>query len=404
MRQTIERVLPFEPLNPPYVICSARHGALVQSELSDWALKEEIFLEPVGRNTAPAIAMAALRAVQNGDPLLLVLPSDHRLSDLKRFERAVEDAAELAMEGWLCTFGIVPDHPETGYGYILRSQRILNGFKVERFVEKPSLDRAKAYLADGRYNWNSGMFLFRASSLLREMERWAPDVLQACQKAYHSISYEGAFLQIPKDDFEKCPSISIDYAVMEKTDRAVVVPLDAGWSDVGSWDAVYALHEEDACKNVIVGQGFVHCGEGNYVHSSHRLVALEHVNDLMVIATDRAVCVMKRGESQRVKDLVEALESQNLMPNQGSWRPIASQETYCIAECRLASGQTIELNEEWASICVVEGEIELKSEQEKQLLKKGESKEISVQNPFVISNATAMPALLLKTTWNAVER
>jgi mannose-1-phosphate guanylyltransferase / mannose-6-phosphate isomerase len=273
-------------------------------------------LEPAGRNTAPAIALAAhaaLKAVGSKaatDPLLLVLPADHVIRDVPAFHRAVHSALDAARQGQLVTFGIVPTSPETGYGYIQRGPASGAVYRIARFVEKPAAAVAKDLVATGDYYWNSGMFLFGARRYLEELERLAPGIASACAEAFAAAKPDLDFTRVDKQLFEACPSDSIDYAVMEKTADAVVVPLAAGWSDVGSWAALHEASEPDAHGNVSRGDVICEDSEGCYLYSESRLVSAVGLKDHVVVETKDAVMVAPRSRVQDVKKLVFRLKEQ----------------------------------------------------------------------------------------------
>jgi mannose-1-phosphate guanylyltransferase/mannose-6-phosphate isomerase len=272
-----------------------------------------ILLEPVGRNTAPAAACAALNLIQhNDDPIMFVLPADHIITDIQVFEQAVKAGALLAEQGKLVTFGVTPKTPETGYGYIKASESLNKGrsaFKVERFVEKPDLDKAQVYVASGKYYWNSGMFMFRASRYLEELEQFASEILQACTMAYKKTVKDLDFLRLDAEAFTSCPNNSIDYAIMEKTDSAVVVPLDAGWSDLGSWTSLSELGPRDENENVIQGDVLTANIHNCYLRSEDRLLAAIGVKDLIVVDSSDALLVAHKDHVQEVKAIVKQLKT-----------------------------------------------------------------------------------------------
>ena len=294
------------------VVCNEEHRFLAAEQLRQ--IGEEraaILLEPQARNTAPAITVAALAAIRGGDdPLLLVLAADHVISDVRRFTAAVEGAVALAEEGKLVTFGIVPDHPETGYGYIEQGSPVGAGYVVARFVEKPDRQTAEGYLADGKHLWNSGMFVFRASRFLQEIEALCPEVYRNCAAAMENPVADFDFLRFDATAFARCPDISVDYAVMEKTGDAVVVPLDAGWSDVGSWSALWDISQKDDDGNALFGDVVAVDSSGMLVQAGSRLVATLGVHDLVVAETKDAVLVADRSRVQDVKSIVEKLRSE----------------------------------------------------------------------------------------------
>ena len=296
----------------PRLICNEQHRFLAAEQLRLLGLeKAGILLEPVGRNTAPAIALAALQACSEAqDPILLVLAADHLIKDVEAFQTCIQTALPLAQDGKLVTFGIVPTHAETGYGYIEQGIDVgIGGFKVSRFVEKPDLVTAQEYLANGSYFWNSGMFMFRASRYLEELETYRPDILAACRAALAGGSQDMHFTRVDEAAFAACPDDSVDYAVMEKTTDAVMVPLDAGWSDIGSWTALWDVSDKDQQGNVFKGDVLNQQSRNTYVHADSRLVATVGLDDLVIVETKDAVLVAHKDHVQDVKKIVEQLKN-----------------------------------------------------------------------------------------------
>jgi len=313
LQATWLRVAAIAP-SAPIVVANEEHRFLAAEQLRLVGVSDPaIVLEPVGRNTAPAIAAAALQALAMGDdPLLLVLPSDHVVRDVEAFRAAVQAAMPAAEQGALVTFGIVPDAPETGFGYIeADNSGATSGEgvrKVLRFVEKPDADTAKQYLDAGGYYWNSGMFLFRASRYLEELRKFRPDILEATTRAFDAAKRDGDFIRLDNDAFAACPSDSIDYAVMEKTELACVLPVDIGWNDVGSWSALWDVSEQDGDGNAHHGDVIAVDSRDSYAYA-RRLVALVGVDNLVVVETDDAVLVARKDRVQQVKDVVAKLKS-----------------------------------------------------------------------------------------------
>jgi len=300
----------------PLIVCNEAHRFTIAEQARQLNVAPAAtILEPIGRNTAPAVALAALLAVKHGaeaasvaDPVLLVLPADHVIKDVKAFHAAVGHAVAAAKRAKLVTFGVVPTHAETGYGYIKRKEGNGPAYEVAQFVEKPNLDKAQEFLASGHYYWNSGMFVFQARRFLAELRRLAPEVLTACEAALAKAQRDLDFTRIPLAEFTACPNISIDYAVMEKTADAVVVPLDAGWSDVGSWAALKDALTADKAQNVTHGDVIVEDSSGCYVYAGSRLVATVGLKDHIVIETKDAVLVVPRDKVQGVKAVVDRLK------------------------------------------------------------------------------------------------
>lgn len=320
LQATVSRVSDPERFNPVTIICNDEHRFIIAEQLRAIAVEpEDIVLEPMGRNTAPAAAVAALlAAARSPDAMILILPSDHRIAHTAAFLAAVDKAAEAAQGGALVTFGITPTAPETGYGYIKRGEPmpgIAGCHKVAAFVEKPELAQAEAMLATGGFDWNSGMFLFRADRLLAEMERLSPDIVQACREAVGAAQRDLSFTRLDAAAFAENPNTSIDYAVMEKTMSAAVVSADIGWSDVGSWSALWELGLEeggagDGGNNVTMGDVILDDVANSYVRAERRLVTALGVRDLVIVETGDAVLVASRDKVQEVKGIVDRLKAE----------------------------------------------------------------------------------------------
>ncbi|MBF0296265.1 MAG: mannose-1-phosphate guanylyltransferase/mannose-6-phosphate isomerase [Magnetococcales bacterium] len=325
--------------HPPLLVCNEAHRFLVAEQARGMGVAPAaILLEPEGRNTAPAVACAALHALTlDPDPLLLVLPADHLIPDQEAFRQAVIDAAQAARAGWLVTFGIVARAPETGFGYIRRGAALESGSvacAVERFVEKPDAETARGFVASGEYFWNSGMFLLRAAVCLEEMTALAPGLLEACRGALQEGRVDLDFLRLGREAFLSAPNISMDHAIMEKTRRAAVVPLDAGWSDLGSWSAVWEAETRDSWGNAAHGDVILEGVRNCHVRAQARLVAALGVEDLVIVETDDAVLVAARERVQEVRNLVERLKRENreeLILHRKVYRPWGSFERLNIA-------------------------------------------------------------------------
>jgi len=288
-------------------ICNEEHRFFVAEQLREIDKLGSIILEPVGRNTAPAIALAALSV--EDDPLLLVLAADHVIQDEATFTSAVNAAIPLAESGKLVTFGIEPNEPHTGYGYIKRGEQKDTGFVVEEFVEKPSVELAQDYVSSGNYYWNSGIFLFKASKYLEELKNFRPDIYEACESSVANMQRDLDFLRVDKEKFESCPSESADYAVMEKTTDAVVVPLDAGWSDIGSWSSLWDISEKDGNGNVTHGDVMLHDSNNSYVRTDGKLVAAIGIDELVIVSTKDVLMVSHKDSVQDIKVIVDHLKT-----------------------------------------------------------------------------------------------
>ncbi len=315
LQATLSRLDGVKNIDKSIVLCNENHRFTAAEQLTEMGHDfGALILEPVGKNTAPAVAIAALRAIEkHDDALLLVLPADHVIQDTKAFHQAIELAKEAAKKNKLVTFGIVPNKAETGYGYVKRgeSKPFDKGviFDVSEFVEKPDFATAEKYVDSGDYYWNSGMFLFKASVFLNELEQFNPEMLEACKRALNGAEHDLDFLRLDKKAFEACPSDSIDYAVMEKTTEAMVVPLDAAWNDVGSWDALWEIEEKQENGNVLRGDVILHESHDCLVRAEHKLVSLVGVKDLVIIETKDALLVAAKDKVQDVKAIVEKLRS-----------------------------------------------------------------------------------------------
>lgn len=310
IQETVLRLNGLKDLQPVIAVCNEDHRFMLAEQLREiGAQPSAIILEPVAKNTAPAVAMAALSA-KSPEDVLLILPADHVVADHGAFHRAVNQARCLAENDWLVTFGIVAMAPETGYGYI-KAGDSLDGdaFNVAAFVEKPDLATARNYIESGDYFWNSGMFAFKAGVFLRELEKFNPQMLRVCREALQAAKIDFDFVRLDKEVFSTCPADSIDYAVMEKTDKAVLIPLDAGWNDVGSWSALWDVTGKDEAGNAVKGDVLTVDVADSYIHSGSRLVTVIGVKDLVVVETDDAVMVASKDRVQDVKMIVDSLKS-----------------------------------------------------------------------------------------------
>lgn len=403
----------------PLVISNESHRFLVAEQLRELnLLSGNIILEPVGKNTAPAIALAAIQALKqvnsgnSEDPLLLVLAADHVIKDEKAFCSAVSQAVPYAQAGKLVTFGIVPTGPEIGYGYIRRGDtQVLHGhsdnsasaYRVAQFVEKPDLQTAQGYVTSGDYYWNSGMFLFRASRYLDELKQFRPDIYQACQQAMQVIEPDLDFVRVNKNAFMQCPDDSIDYAVMEKTADAVVVPMDAGWSDVGSWSSLWDISEKDAEGNVYQGDVLSHNSRNNYVFAESSLVSTVGVDNLVVVQTKDAVLVAARDQVQDVKKIVEQIKAAGRSEHHvhrevyrpwGKYDSIDQGERYQVKRLSIKPGEQLSLQmhhhraEHWV---VVQGTAKVTCGDESLLLSENESFYIPLGVKHSLENPGKIP-------------
>jgi mannose-1-phosphate guanylyltransferase/mannose-6-phosphate isomerase len=338
-QQTVARTRGLEGISAPIIVCSEEHRFLVAEQLREANVRgASILLEPMPRNTAPAIALASWQAAaHDAEATLLVLPADHLIGDTSSFAVAVDKALPLAEQGWLVTFGIRPEAPETGFGYIKRADALGGGgFRVERFVEKPDAQTAKQYVDAGDYEWNSGMFLFKAARYLEELRQHAPAMHAASKAAFAAAKADLDFVRVDRDAFAASPENSIDYAVMEKTGRAAVVPVSCAWSDIGSWDALWAASERDAEGNRLEGDVIAIDSRNCLVHGTERrLVAALGLEDIVIVDTPDAVLVAPRARVQDVKRLVDKIKSagrQEHMFHRKVYRPWGSYDSIDVGE------------------------------------------------------------------------
>jgi len=412
-QQTLERTLKLPAVAAPIVVASEDHRFLAAEQLLQIGIigSATIVLEPLARNTAPAIALGALQAMQvDGDPLLLVLPADHLIGNTATFVDAVNQAVPLAEQGWLVTFGIRPDRPETGFGYIRRAAAIdEHGFQVEQFVEKPDLATAASYLADGRYDWNSGMFLFKASRYLEELAEHAPDMLAAVREASARSSADLDFVRIDEESFSHVPDRSIDYAVMEKTSRAAVVPVDCTWSDIGSWSALWLTGEKDADGNMSEGDTLSIDSRNSLLRSHDRhLLATVGIDDLIVVTTPDATLVAHRDAAQDVKRIVEQLKASGRTEHSlhrvvhrpwGSYDSLEARDRFQVKRIVVKPGASLSLQkhhhraEHWI---VVSGTAEVTCDDKVFLLCENQSTYIPLGSTHRLRNPGKMPIELIE--------
>jgi mannose-1-phosphate guanylyltransferase len=423
LQQTHQRLEGITGLQPPLLICNEDHRFIVAEQMRQIGVEPAaILLEPMGRNTAPAVAVAALQATAHGDdPLLLVLAADHVIQNAAGFRRAVAAGMAAAEAGQLVTFGIVPTAPETGYGYIEAAEALntanasddgdpasLQPVRIARFVEKPDRATAEQFLASGRFTWNSGMFLFKASAILAELERLAPDVVSACRSALEHDSEDLDFLRLEREAFAACPNVAIDVAVMERTDRGAVLPLNAGWSDVGSWSALWETAEHDASGNVMRGRVISEGSSNCYLRSEHRLVVGLGVDNLVVVETDDVVLVAHKGRAQDVKTIVGLLEREGAPESKahrriyrpwGSYDGITEGERWQVKKIVVNPGASLSLQmhhhraEHWI---VVKGTALVEKDGVEELLGENQSTYIPLGCKHRLSNPGRIPVEMIE--------
>jgi mannose-1-phosphate guanylyltransferase/mannose-6-phosphate isomerase len=431
LQQTLERLRGLQHLAPPLLICNEDHRFIVAEQMRQIGVEPAaILLEPVGRNTAPAIAVAALQATARGeDPLLLVLAADHVIRRPARFRAAVNAGIPAAEAGRLITFGIVPTAAETGYGYIEAAEPLAASttspvaeeesasgeighhplpVPIQRFVEKPDRATAEAFLASGRFTWNSGMFLFRASTILAELERLSPELLSHCRSALEHDSADLEFRRLEREAFGRCPNVAIDVAVMEKTSCGSVLPLDAGWSDVGSWSALWETSDQDSHGNVLRGRVISQDSRNCYLRSEHRLVVGLGVQDLVVVETDDVVLVAHRDRAQDIKKIVGHLESEGAPESRahrriyrpwGHYDGIVEGDRWQVKKIQVKPGACLSLQmhhhraEHWI---VVKGTAIVEKDGEQELVGENQSTYIPLGSRHRLSNPGKIPVEMIE--------
>ncbi|CAM5234566.1 mannose-1-phosphate guanylyltransferase/mannose-6-phosphate isomerase [Rhodanobacter lindaniclasticus] len=411
-QQTIARTRQLPDVAAPIVVASEDHRFLAADQLLEAGIADAtLVLEPLARNTAPAIALGALQALQrDADAMLLVLPADHLIGDTGAFVEGVKQALPLAAQGWLVTFGIRPDRPETGFGYIRRAEAIdAHGFRVEQFVEKPDLTSAESYLADGGYDWNSGMFLFKAARYLEELAEHAPAMLAAVREAHAKATTDLDFVRIDRDAFAQAPDKSIDYAVMEKTRRAAVIPVSCAWSDIGSWSALWLTGDKDADGNLREGDTMTVDTRNSLLRSHERhLLATVGVDDLIVVTTPDATLVAHRDAAQDVKKIVEQLKAAGRSEHSlhrvvyrpwGSYDSLEAGERFQVKRIVVKPGASLSLQkhhhraEHWI---VVSGTAEVTCDDKVFLLSENQSTYIPLGSRHRLRNPGKLPLELIE--------
>lgn len=408
LQQTLSRLTGLTSA-APILMGHHSHRFLMAEQLREMDQTATLVLEPEGRNTAPAIACAALLARQSGDdPLLLVLPADHVIGDVQAFQQSVALAAPLAEAGYLVTFGVVPTQAETGYGYIACGAPLEGGHHLAAFIEKPDAKRAAALVESGDYLWNSGMFLLRASSYLDQLKRLQPTMFEACAEAVNGAHRDLDFLRLGEEAFCRCPADSIDYAVMEHCEHAAVVPLAAQWSDIGSFDALWATLETDAAGNAAKGDTWLTDTQDSLVIAEHRLVATLGVKDVIVVETSDSVLVAHREQTQQVKQLVAALSqagrseprsAPQVQRPWGSFQAMDSGERYQVKRITVKPGGRLSLQrhhhraEHWV---VVSGTARVTLEERSFLVSENQSTYIPIGALHRLENTGKIPLELIE--------
>ncbi|MBT7632184.1 MAG: mannose-1-phosphate guanylyltransferase/mannose-6-phosphate isomerase [Desulfobacula sp.] len=413
LQNTVLRIEGFEMIAPPIIVCNENHRFMAAEQLREINIDPlAIILEPIGRNTAPAIALAAFKAMKHEkDPILLVLPADHVIEKVMDFHAAIRAGIKEAEKGNLITFGIIPDSPETGYGYIKKGDLLESGTgasKIEKFVEKPDLATAKKLFDSGSYCWNSGMFMFKASEIIKELETHAPDIMMPCKGLIEAGVQDLDFLRLSREGFQDIPSDSIDYAVMEKTSKGIVIPFKAGWNDLGSFDALWQAGKKDESMNVIKGDVLTHDVKGSYINSESSLIAAVGIEKFVIVETKDAILVSPRDRVQDVKKIVKQLKDHNrneIVSHRKVYRPWGSYETidaehrFQVKRITVKPGAKLSLQkhfhraEHWT---VVSGAATITRGDEEMLLKEDESTYIPLGTLHRLENPGKIPLELIE--------
>lgn len=417
LQTTLIRATTLLNAQAPILVCNSEHRFLTQEQCEAINIKPEaIYLESIGRNTAPAIALAAFHLSQTDEnAIMLVLPADHVINNQVAFVQAIETAIIAAQQGYLVTFGVVPDAPETGYGYIkvgnaipLGTATSLTAYQVQSFSEKPTLETARAYLQEGGYTWNSGMFVFTAKRYLQELQQHRPDIFAAAQEAWQKRTIDLGFIRPDNDAFMACPADSIDYAIMQVTDRAVVVPAQFSWSDVGSWDSLWQIAPKDANGNFTSGDTYVMETQRSYIRAENRLVSVIGLDDVIVIETADAVLVMHKSKTQQLKTIIQRLETSQRKEHLehlrihrpwGWYEGIDRGERFQVKRIMVKPGEKLSLQmhhhraEHWV---VVSGTAKVIVENKEMLFAENQSTYIPLGKPHRLENPGKIPLHLIE--------
>lgn len=414
LQKTVLRINGLRNLKDPILISNEEHRFIVAEQMREINIKpHSILLEPCSRNTAPAIILGAIKALETDvDPILLVLSSDHEIQDEKQFVNILEKGFYYANQNRLVSFGVIPTSPETGYGYIkaeseFQTQQII-GKKIEKFTEKPDLETAKILLKDRSYTWNSGIFMFKAKEIINEVKRLSPKIFEICQESINKSDLDLEFQRIDRGIFNNCPNISIDVAVMENTKKGTVLPLDVGWSDIGSWQALWERSEKDQNKNHILGNALVENSNNCYIRSENKLVVGIGLKNLIVVDTNDALLILDNKHSQEIKSIVKKLKDSKIPQGQkhskifrpwGHYISIVEEQKWQLKLIHVKPGEKLSLqmhnhrSEHWI---VVNGTAKVELDNEISILKENQSTYIPVESKHRLSNPTLEPLILIE--------
>ncbi len=416
LQNTQLRLKNLNNLNEPILICNEEHRFIVAEQMRDIKIKPfSILLEPFGRNTAPAITIAALKALElkdDPDPVLLILSSDHEIKDTRSFLEVINYGVEFAKKDKIVTFGIPPNSPHTGYGYIKSEKpfekNIISGSNILKFVEKPNLETAKEFLKDKRFSWNSGIFMFKAKTILEELNKFVPEVVTACKEAILKSKLDLDFQRLDKDAFGTCPDISIDFSIMEKTSKGTVLPLDAGWSDIGSWESLWETSDKDKNGNFFNGRVINHLSKNCYMSSEKRILVGIGLENIVAIETNDAILISEKSHSQKVKEIVKKLKDQNILEGEmhskiyrpwGNYMSIAEESRWQVKMIEVKPNGKLSLqmhhhrSEHWV---VVKGRAKVEIEDKIDFLTENQSTYIPLGKKHRLSNPGKIPLIIIE--------
>ena len=414
LQQTQERLINLKGLSDSILVCNEEHRFIVAEQMREIKIKpESIILEPCGKNTAPAIALAALRAIQNhSDPILIVLASDHLIKNQESYLRSLSIAIKLAKEDKLVTFGVTPDSAETGYGYIKSEQELeyknVKYSEIVDFLEKPSKKLAEEYIKDKRYSWNSGMFVFKAKNIIEELERYQPEILKYCKQSIESAKRDLDFIRISEEFFSDCKSISFDVAVMEKTKNGTVVPLEADWSDIGNWKSLWEFQDKNEFGNISKGNVILRDVYDSYFHSENRLIVGSGLKDLIAVETNDAVLIADKNSSQNIKELVSELKKRKIIESKqhkkvhrpwGYYFSLVKEDKWQVKKIEVSPKASLSLqmhyrrSEHWV---VVKGKALISIDNKESILEENQSAYIPMGSKHQLSNPTEYPLILIE--------
>ncbi len=416
LQNTFLRLSNLKNISNPILVCNEEHRFIVAEQMREINVTPlSILLEPFGRNTAPAITIAALKALESNmdkDPVLLILSADHEIKNKNNFLEVIKNGYEYAENKKLVTFGVIPNSPQTGYGYIKSEKPFIEGeFSAENileFIEKPNLENANEFIKDKRFSWNSGIFMFKAKKILEELNKFAPDIMTSCKNSILKSEYDLDFQRLNKEIFRKCPNISIDISIMEKTNNGIVIPLDAGWSDIGSWRSLWEISKKDKNDNYINGNVISHLSKGCYLSSEKRLLVGIGIKDIIAIETSDAILISEKSHSQKVKEIVKILKENNIPEGErhskiyrpwGNYISIAEEERWQVKMIEVNPNGKLSLqmhhhrSEHWV---VVKGRAKVEIENTVTYLTENQSTYIPLGQKHRLSNPGKIPLILIE--------